>query len=100
MVDLNCIAFSFCGTKQIMFITLTNHNRSKNVDLAYVVDNYDGNKEIEVHEISYTIKWLNVTGKDYYIEVKKGDGHVERFVLPDDYYNFCIMKDRCLTLWT
>ena len=76
-----------------MFITLTNHDTSKMVDLVYGVDNCDGNKEIAVHEISYTIKWLNVTGKDYYIDVKKADGHVERSVLPEGYYNFCIMKE-------
>jgi len=76
-----------------MFITLTNHDTSKKVDLAYGVDNSDANKEIAVHEISYTIKWLNVTGKEYYIDVKKSDGHVERSVLPEGYYNFCIMKE-------
>ena len=57
-----------------MFITLSNHDTSKKVDLAYGIDNCDGNKEVSIHEVSYTIKWVNVTGGDYYIVVEKKRG--------------------------
>ena len=76
-----------------MFITLSNHDTSKKVDLAYGIDNCDGNKEVTVHEVSYTIKWLNVTGTEYYIDIKKREAPAERSVLPEGYYNFCILKE-------
>jgi len=76
-----------------MFITLSNHDASNKVDLAYGIDNCDGNKEATVHEVSYTIKWLNVTGTDYYIDIKKGEALAEKYVLPEGYYNFCILKE-------
>ena len=71
-----------------MFITLTNHDANKKVDLAYGIDNCDGSKEVTVHELSYTIKWLNVTGKDYHIVVTKGEATDLVSVLPEGYYNF------------
>ena len=54
-----------------MFIPLSNHDASKKVDLAYGIDNCDGNKEVTVYEVTYIIKWLTVTGTEYYIDIKK-----------------------------
>ena len=76
-----------------MFITLTNHDTSDKVDLVYGIDNCDGNKEVSIHEVSYTIKWLNVTGRDYFIFVVKKEAPSEEITLPEGYYNFCILKE-------
>ena len=86
-----------------MFISLTNHQTDKPVNLTYGIDNVVDNinvvgnanvdgKTIAVHEISYTIKWLNVTGLDYYMDVKTSSG-TERTVLAEGYYNFCDLKE-------
>ena len=80
----------------VMFISLTNHQTDKPVNLTYGIDNVGvdniNSKKIAVHEISYTIKWLNVTGTDYYMDVKTLSG-TERTVLAEGYYNFCDLKE-------
>ena len=77
-----------------MFVFITHQNSP--VTLDYPLNNSNENLQVALHEITYKVKWFNISEakKNNWIQRLDQQGFVVKsLTIPDGYYGFCTLQE-------
>ena len=77
-----------------MFVLITCQNNP--VTLDYPLDNRHENLRVALHEISYKVKWFNISkakGNNLIRRVDRRGNTTKNLAIPDGYYGFCTLQE-------